>query len=292
MNVEKIVHTFSIVAYDSEFECWGVAAASKFLAVGALVPYAKAEVGAIATQSSVNSLYGEMGLDLLRKGFKAKEVLEIILNGDMDVTDRQVGIVDKWGNAANFTGDKCSSWAGGIIGKNYSVQGNLLFGEETVHAIAKTYEETIGKLEIRLYKALKAGEDAGGDKRGKQSACMVVVKKEGGYGGYSDRYLDLRVDNHSDPLEELRKLLDLHEIFLGYSDKNDKIFMNNKITKEIQCMLSNLGYYKGPNDGLWNKSTEIAFLAFCDNENLEQRIDISNRIIDKPALEYIKKNFY
>jgi uncharacterized Ntn-hydrolase superfamily protein len=291
MNTHPKVYTFSIVAYDPKNKCWGVAAASKFLAVGALVPFAKAEVGAIATQSSVNTAYGVRGLELLAKGFKASKVLEILLKEDKLNSDRQVGIVDRWGNIANYTGSECSPWAGGMQGKHLTAQGNLLGSKNTLTAMVGSFEKTTGRLEQRLYAALVAGERAGGDKRGKQSASLLVVKHGGSYGGHSDRYLDLRVDNHPEPVEELGELLKLHHIFLGSSDDDEKISFDNKLIKEFQELLKKLGYYSGPVSGDWDQATQTAILRFADIENLEQRVDINKRCIDWPALEYIRLNF-
>lgn len=291
MKVLLKVNTFSIVAFDPTDQCWGVAVASKFLAVGALVPYAKANVGAIATQSSVNTSYGTNGLELLSKGYTAPKVLTLLLKQDKMHDDRQVGIIDRWGNVANFTGDNCSQWAGGIRGTNISAQGNLLYGKKTLSKMVQAFRNEDGKLERKLYAALVAGELAGGDKRGKQSASMLVVKEGGSYGGHSDRYLDLRVDNNPDPIGELGKLLDLHRIFLGSSKSDEKIEIDDKLTLEFQNLLRRIGYYWGPLNGEWNKATKEAFYRFLDTENLEQRVDIDMRIIDLPALQYIRSNF-
>lgn len=291
MQTPLKVHTYSIVAYDPDENCWGVAVASKFLAVGALVPYAKAEVGAIATQSSVNAAYGMRGLELLEKGYEASEVLDSLIKEDTSSFDRQVGIIDKWGNAANFTGSRCSHWAGGLHEKNLTVQGNLLVDDYTLLSMVKAYKTATGKLELKLHAALLAGERAGGDKRGKQSASMLVVKQGGSYGGRSDRYLDLRVDNHPEPVTELGELLKLHHIFLGSSDADERINIDSKLTREFQALLIKLGYYSGPVNGEWDKPTQEALFNFIDMENLEQRVDISKRVIDRPALDYIKLNF-
>jgi len=195
------------VAFDPKTGDLGVAVASKFLAVGSVVPYAKAGVGAIATQSFANTTFGPKGLELLRKGLTPSQVLKQLLASDRDRELRQVGIVDAKGRAAAFTGKKCLPWAGHIVGKGFAVQGNILAGEQVVNAMAKAFQETQGELAERLMAALEAGEQAGGDARGKQSAAILVVRKGAGYGGFDDRYIDLRVDDHPEPVKELRRIL-------------------------------------------------------------------------------------
>jgi uncharacterized Ntn-hydrolase superfamily protein len=203
----ELAGTFSIVAFDPKTGDLGVAVASRVLAVGAVVPYAQAGVGAIATQAFANTTYGPKGLALLRKGLTPEQVLKRLLAEDKDREQRQVGIVDAKGRAAAFTGKKCLPWAGHLVGKGYTVQGNILAGEQVVKAMAQAFENTKGELAERLMAALEAGESAGGDARGKQSAALLVVRKGGGYGGFDDRYIDLRVDDHPEPVKELRRLL-------------------------------------------------------------------------------------
>jgi uncharacterized Ntn-hydrolase superfamily protein len=199
--------TFSIVAFDPKTGDLGVAVASRVLAVGAVVPYAQAGVGAIATQAFANTTYGPKGLALLRKGLTPEQVLKRLLAEDKDREHRQVGIVDAKGRAIAFTGKKCLPLAGHLVGKGYAVQGNILAGEQVVKAMAQAFESTKGELAERLMAALEAGESAGGDARGKQSAALLVVRKGGGYGGFDDRYIDLRVDDNPEPVKELRRLL-------------------------------------------------------------------------------------
>lgn len=204
------VSTFSIVAFDPVTKELGVAVASKFPAVGSVVPWARAGVGAIATQSHANTTYGPDGLALLGKGTTPEEALAILTRRDDHRADRQVGIVDAEGRSATFTGDRCNPWAGGKTGKHYAVQGNLLAGPEVVDAMAKAFEETEGLLSHRLLSALAAGQDAGGDKRGRQSAALLVVREGWGYAGFNDRFRDLRVDDHETPIVELQRLLAMH----------------------------------------------------------------------------------
>ncbi len=203
--------TFSIVAYDSIAQEWGVAVESKFLAVGAVVPWAQAGVGAIATQAWGNTTYGPKGFILLRMGIPAQKVVEILTSQDQDRDQRQLGIVDAQGRAAAWTGDGCLSWAGHIVGKGFTVQGNILAGEQVVEKMAESFRTSKGTLGRRLIAALCAGQEAGGDKRGRQSAALLVVRKGGGYSGFNDRFIDLRIDDYPHPIEELERLYNLHE---------------------------------------------------------------------------------
>jgi uncharacterized Ntn-hydrolase superfamily protein len=211
--------TFSIVAHDPETGDVGIAVQSKFFSVGSVVPWAEAGVGAIATQSYANTTYGPKGLALLRKGLTAQQVLDTLVRGDPDASRRQVGIVDARGNVATWTGENCLEWAGGITGEGYTAQGNILVSRDTVEAMACTFESTKGRpLADRLVAALAAGQDAGGDSRGKQSAALLVVREGGGYAGFNDRYVDLRVDDHREPIRELQRLLEMHHIVNAFGD--------------------------------------------------------------------------
>jgi uncharacterized Ntn-hydrolase superfamily protein len=203
------VNTFSIVAYDPQQQEWGVGVASKFHAVGSVVPWAKAGVGAIATQSFANTSYGPKGLELLAAGRNAEETMKLLTDADDRKANRQVGIIDAKGNAATFTGTKCMAWAGGKTGKHYACQGNILAGEAVVDDMAKAFEAAKGPLAWRIMAALEAAEKAGGDKRGKQSAAVLVVREGGGYGGFNDRMIDYRVDDHEKPIQELSRILAL-----------------------------------------------------------------------------------
>ena len=207
------VATFSIVGYDASNGDLGVAVQSKFLAVGAVVPWAEAGVGAIATQSWTNTSYGPNGLKLLKSGISAEQTLERLIAEDSDREDRQVGIVDAKGNAANYTGDKCLEWAGAVKGKHYTAQGNILASEDVVKAMGKAFEQAEGELADKLMAALFAGQEKGGDKRGEQSAALLVVRDKGGPNGFNDRYIDLRVDDAEKPIAELQRLLELHKQF-------------------------------------------------------------------------------
>ncbi|NLJ81390.1 MAG: DUF1028 domain-containing protein [Firmicutes bacterium] len=207
---DRIVNTFSIVGYDPEAEEWGIAVQSKFLAVGSVVPWAQAGVGAIATQSYANTTFGPNGLRLLSQGKSAQETLDLLLAEDPGREKRQVGIVDFQGRAANFTGKECFDWAGGVTGENFTAQGNILVSKETVDAMADVFLRTQGTLAQRLLTALAAGQEAGGDSRGQQSAALYVVQEGAGYRGFTDVKVDLRVDDHQKPIEELKRIYQVH----------------------------------------------------------------------------------
>ena len=205
------VATFSIVGYDAETGALGIAVQSKFFAVGSVVPWAEAGVGAIATQSWANTTFGPNGLKFLKSGLSAEQSLERLVAEASGRATRQVGIVDAKGNIANYTGNECNEWAGAVSGKHYTAQGNILAGEKVVKAMGKAFEETDGELADKLMAALFAGQEAGGDVRGQQSAALLVVQEGSGYGGFNDRYIDLRVDDAKKPIEELQRLLEIHK---------------------------------------------------------------------------------
>jgi uncharacterized Ntn-hydrolase superfamily protein len=208
--MEPPVATFSIVACDPETGELGVAVQSKFIAVGAVVPYAKAGVGAVATQAWANTSWGPRVLDLLEEGKSPEETLLIVVDEDDNAVQRQIGFIDARGETAGYTGSRCLDWAGFHAGKHYICQGNILAGEKVVKAMGKAFETTKGRLAERMLAALEAGQKAGGDKRGRQSAALLVVKEKGGYSGFNDRYRDLRVDDHPTPIAELKRIYKLH----------------------------------------------------------------------------------
>jgi len=209
---DTTVATFSAVGYDPATGELGVAVQSRFFAVGSVVPCAQAGVGAIASQAYANTTFGPRGLKLLREALSVQETLDLLLATDPQREQRQVGIVDAKGNSATFTGRKCQTWAGGRNGSNFAVQGNILVSEETVAAMEKAFSETKGMLGEKLMRALEEGQKAGGDARGMQSAAILIVKDGAGYGGYNDRYCDLRVDDHPEPIKELRRIFDLWKV--------------------------------------------------------------------------------
>ena len=207
------VATFSIVGYDPDNGDLGIAVQSKFFAVGAVVPWAEAGVGAVATQSWANTTYGPRGLELLKIGLSAQQTLDHLIKDDSGQKTRQVGIVDANGHVANHTGEGCHDWAGAVSGKNYTAQGNILAGEAVVKAMGEAFEQSEDELADKLMAALFAGQENGGDKRGQQSAALLIVRKKGGYSGFNDRYIDLRVDDAEKPIDELQRLLDMHKKF-------------------------------------------------------------------------------
>ena len=212
------VATFSIVARDPQTGEMGVAVASRFFSVGSVVPYAQADAGAVATQANANVAWGPRGLALLAQGKTARQTLRELLRSDKDPKARQVGIVAADGTSATYSGPECNAWAGGRSGPNYAVQGNILAGEAVVVALEKTFLETRGTLAQRMYAALLAGDAAGGDSRGRQSAALIVVKKGAGYNGGNDRAIDIRVDDHPEPFQELGRLLKLAEMNYAWNE--------------------------------------------------------------------------
>jgi uncharacterized Ntn-hydrolase superfamily protein len=230
--------TFSIVGYDPATGDLGVAVASKFLAVGSVVPFARAGVGAIATQAFANTTYGPRGLELLKRGLSPDEVIRRLTRDDPQREQRQIGIVDAKGRAATYTGKSCIRWAGGIAGKHFAAQGNILTGEAVVQAMADTFQRTRGELARRLLAALEAGEKAGGDARGKQSAALLVVRKGGGYAGFDDRYIDLRVDDHPDPIPELKRLLTM-QLSMRRQDRAFRLY-NAKKYREAAAVFAEI----------------------------------------------------
>jgi uncharacterized Ntn-hydrolase superfamily protein len=290
-NDERCVTTFSIVGCDPEAGDLGVAVASKFLAVGAVVPFAKAGVGAVATQSWANTTYGPVGLELLAKGNSPQQAVDALTAADDNATQRQVGIVDAQGRSATFTGSKCYSWAGGIAGPNFAAQGNILVSDATVQAMAETFALAQGSLARRLLQALTAGQAAGGDSRGKQSAALLVVRNQGGYGGYNDRMVDLRVDDAPTPVEELGRLLNIYELLFLKPREEDLLPIDGVLATELQRMLQRTGDYTGPLTGVYDETTFKALERYAGRENLEERVnhDQSQARIDRSVLEYMRE---
>ena len=280
--------TFSIVARDPQAGESGIAVQSKFLAVGAVVPWAKAGVGAIATQSWANTSYGPRGLELLASGLSAQETLAQLIGEDDGRTSRQVGIVGVDGQPATFTGDQCFPWAGGQVGEHYTCQGNILVGEDTVLAMARTFEQTTGRLCDRLVAALAAGQAAGGDSRGQQSAALLVVRQGGGYGGFNDRFIDLRIDDHPQPINELKRILQLHKLYLFPPDPADILVIDHDVARELQQLLTVLGDYQGAISGSYDEVTRTAFRKFSGRENLEERWFEDARV-DRTVLEFLRQ---
>lgn len=275
--------TFSIIGYDPQEKEWGIAVQSKFLGVGAVVPWAKAGVGAVATQSYANTSFGPEGLRLMEEGKSAEEALHTLLDKDPGREQRQVGFIDANGNAATFTGKECYNWAGGVTGPHFAAQGNILVDENTVQAMADIFQKTEGKLAERLLAALQAGQDAGGDSRGQQSAALLVVKERGGYGGFNDRYVDLRVEDHEEPIKELARIYQLQQLYFAPSKPENIISIEGKTQEELTTHLQRLNYL---NENTTDVST--ALKTYIHTENFEER-EQPTGLIDLEVLEYMKK---
>jgi uncharacterized Ntn-hydrolase superfamily protein len=286
-----IPSTFSIVACDPGERAWGVAVASKFPAVGALVPWSEAGAGAVATQAYADPSFGPRGLALLASGLSAEETLSRLLENDADREQRQVGLVDSRAQAATYTGSGCHEWAGGWTGPGYAIQGNILVNEQVIREMEKAFARTKGKLPSRLYAALLAGDRAGGDRRGRQSAAIYVAKPDAGYGGTIDRWIDYRVDDHENPVARLGELLDLHELYFGESEEKDRVRLKGEPLRQLQEIMIQLGYMEGTADGTYEQLTKTALRAFTGDENFEERIDLEAGWIDRLVLEYLLKKF-
>src|ERR687898_1726047 len=258
--VERVVATYSIAACDLEARQWGVATQSKFLAVGSVVPWAEAEAGAIATQAYANPRYGPEGLALLRNGLSAQQVVDALTAADDGRDDRQLGVVDAQGRGATFTGSKCFDWAGGRAGDGFAAQGNILVSAATVDALAETFESRNDlPLAERLIEALAAAQAAGGDQRGQQASALLVVQKDGGYAGLSDTLVDLRVDDHETPVDELRRLHRIHELLFGKTPREEWLTVDDALRDEIRSRLTALGHER--------------LEDWAGIQNLEERVD-------------------
>jgi uncharacterized Ntn-hydrolase superfamily protein len=271
----RLVSTYSICACDLDTRQWGVAVQSKFLAVGSIVPWAEPLVGAVATQAWANPRYGPDGLALLREGGSAEEVVARLTEADEHSSERQLGVVDGKGRGASFTGDECKEWAGGRVGSGYAAQGNILVSAETVDALAETFEATAGKpLVERLLDCLDAAQSAGGDRRGMQSAAILVVGPEQGYAGLSDVFVDLRVDDHEHPLEELRRIVRIHHELFVETPRDRWLEVDDALRAEIDERLARLGFER--------------LEDWAGEENLEERVN-GEDTIDPFVLERLRR---
>ena len=304
---DPLASTFSIVGIDLENGDVGVAVQSKFPNVRAVVPWADVGVGAVATQSFVNVSYGPRGLTLMRNGATAEEALKILVATDSARHSRQAGIVDAKGNAASWTGNDCFDWAGGITGqqnggrgvivtgKGFAAQGNTLVGKETVEAMATTYQKTKGSLADKLVAALVAGGKAGGDRRGEESAALIVKRKGAGYDGTTDDYIDISIYDHAKPLQELERLYALHKLYFFRTERGNLIEIDAAICKELQTIMKNKAYkgmefYSGTINGVFDEATRKALQDFMGWENYDVRIR-SDDMIDREVLQDIRKNY-
>jgi uncharacterized Ntn-hydrolase superfamily protein len=304
---DPFASTFSIVGIDPENGDVGVAVQSKFPNVRPIVPWAAAGVGALATQSFINVSYGAKGLALLRNGASAEEALRILIANDSGREVRQVGIVDMKGNSASWTGKECFDWAGGITGSNrggkgivvtgkgFAAQGNTLVGKETVEALARTFQETKGSLGDKLVAAIVAGGKAGGDRRGEQSAAVLVKRIGAGYDGTTDDLIDISIYDHAHPLLELERLYKLHKLYYFRTDPKNLIKIDATICKELQEIMSNKAYkgflfYDGAVNATFDAKTKKALQDFMGWENYDIRIRDDNQI-DREVLDDILKNY-
>jgi uncharacterized Ntn-hydrolase superfamily protein len=274
------VATYSIAACDLEAGQWGVAVESKFLAVGSLVPWAEPGVGAIATQAWANPRYGPEGLAILRSGKSSDETIAALTTADENRDERQVGVVDRDGTGATFTGTRCPDWAGGRTGQGYAAQGNILVSKATVDALATTFERN-GHLELpeRLLECLAAAQAAGGDRRGQQSAALLVVQKNAGYANLSDVAVDLRVDDHERPVVELRRLYALHRELFGVTPEEDWVTVDEALRTELEQRLAKLGF---------DARLEDSFEEWAGVANLEERVQGVGRV-DPVVLDALRR---
>ena len=271
--------TFSIVAADLDRQEWGIAVQSKFVAVGSVVPWAEAKVGALATQALANVRYGPDGLSLLRSGLAAPDVVHKLTSVDPEREHRQLGVVDAKGRAAAYTGGKCLDWAGHVVGEGFTCQGNILTGEGVVERMARAMETTPGDLADRLLAALAAGQKMGGDRRGQQAASLFVVKPGASYGGGVDRYIDVRVDDHPAPIEELRRIFAIYDMtLLNREDPSTLIPLTPAAILEVQKDLKSVGYYFGPLHGRWDEATQAAFDKYLGVHNFENKARTDGKV--------------
>ena len=272
---EPVVATYSIVACDLAAGQWGVSVQSRFLAVGSVVPWAEPHVGAVATQSYANPRYGPDGLALLREGRSAPEVVDALTSTDEGRAHRQLGVVDAQGRGATFTGEECQEWAGGRTGDGYAAQGNILVSAATVDALAETFEATAERpLAERLLDCLRAAQAAGGDRRGQQSASLLVVEKDGGYAKLSDTLVDLRVDDHERPIEELGRIYEQHQLLFGITPRDAWLDVDDDLRAEIDERLARLGH--------------ASLEDWAGVANLEERVD-GDRAIDPVVLRELRR---
>ena len=267
-----------------------MAVQSKFLACAAVVSWARAGAGAVATQSFANVAYGLDGLDMMAQDTSAEETIAALTAADEQRAQRQVGMVDKRGRAAAYTGAECYDWAGHAIGDGFACQGNILV-PGTVQAMAAAFEEARhgpGELADWLVSALAAGQAAGGDRRGRQAAGVLVVRHNGGYGGNNDRYLDLRVDDDPQPIDKLGELVRMHHLFFGVTDPADLVPLSD-VAGELQALLRRTGHYDGPVSGDFDETTRRALRALVGSENLEERWDGTGEQIDRVVVDYLLK---
>lgn len=280
--------TFSIAAFDPENGDLGIAVQSKFPNVGVVIPFARAGIGAIATQSYCNTSFGPRGLKLLQKGATPQDVVDELIAGDEEREYRQLAVINAHGNGAAYTGAQCFEWCGSIVEDNFSVQGNCLASDAVANNMAQSMRDSQGTLAERLLDALAAGQAAGGDRRGQQSAALLVVREGGGYGGHDDRYVDISVYDHSAPIEELYRLYAIHRLTYFRSDPDKLVPAEGEIARELQEIMKAHSFYGGEIDGLFNEVTRNALHDFMGWENYDERIR-NDELVDIEVLEDIRK---
>lgn len=283
-----IPSTFAIVAWDRKAAEWGVAVGSGLLGVGSVVPWAEAGAGAIATQASPNVSYGPRGLELLRAGLSAEDVARRLLEEDAGRDYRQLAVVDQSGRVFAHTGRKCLAWAGQEVGEGFAVQGSILPSEDVVRRAATRFRKAPGRLAERLLAALAAGSGVRTDRLAQRSAALLVVRTEGGFGQYTDRAVDLRVEDHPEPVQELERIYRLHFLYFQPPDPMDQLPIRGELAQELAVRLQKLGYYRGPSLDAWSERLATALEAFHEAENIEGRI-LSPRSIDKHVLTYLRQ---
>ncbi|WP_027965339.1 DUF1028 domain-containing protein [Halalkalibacillus halophilus] len=285
---DNLVATFSIIGHDPETGELGIAVQSKFLGVGAVVPWAKAGVGAVATQSMANMAYGPDGLELLKNGKSAQETLDELVKEDPDKAMRQAGVVDAHGRSATFTGENCYSWAGGETGDHFAAQGNILVSEATVDVMASTFKQTEGTpLAERLIQSLQSGQKAGGDSRGMQSAALLVVKENAGYGGNNDRMIDLRVDEHISPIDELERIYHLHQLYFTQTKPENILEIDHTMKLALIEKLASTGFLDTTSE-VEEEDFYQALRSYIHSENFETREQIRGKI-DRQLYDYMTK---
>lgn len=277
--------TFSVAAVDRATGDVGVAVQSKFLSVGAMVPWVRAGVGAVATQAFANTSYGPRGLDLLAAGATPDDVVAALIASDDGRDDRQFGLVDMRGRAATFTGARCISFAGGIIGDGFAAQGNCLASGAVVEALASMFASSRGHLADRLVAALRAAQAEGGDKRGQQSAALIIERPGGGYAGFNARAVDLRIDDHVEPIEELARLLEMHKLYFFAAEPHDILPIDDALGREIASELVRVGAIDA--GGSFDDRVRGALVTFMHVENLESRVR-EDGTIDRQTLDYLR----
>jgi uncharacterized Ntn-hydrolase superfamily protein len=294
--------TFSIAGFDPQTGDLGVAVQSKFPNVRAVVPWAGAGVGAVATQALANASYGPKGLELMRNGATAEEALKILIENDSLRDERQSGVVDAKGNSATWTGKNTFDWAGGNAGGNwagrgeivkgrfFTAQGNILVGKETIEAMARTFQETKGSLADKLVAALVAGGKAGGDRRGEQSAALLVVRKGAGYQGALDNFIDISIYDHPLPLQELERLYKMHKLYFFRTEPKNLVKIDEHLCRELQQIMKGRGFYKNDITGIFDEGTKKNLQDFMYWENYDERVRNDNQI-DNEVLQDIRKNY-